>query len=481
MNGSILALSFTSEDVKLAEIGQENGKRIVETLYHYRAGSDTEGERPFRLAAAVKELLRERPPSTLRTLLVINSQDVHYRDFYFPFDSRKKVAEAIRFEIASEFPPEKFLVDHIESISHEPKKKSFLAAIASKEVLERRVKEVEEAGLQLIGITADISTLGHYVRDEEEAFVMEIGETQTLFALYAQGIPLLVRGIPIGMRQITNSAGRPNSKYLRPIVGEIKRTIHSFNAKAGLNLDTLYVSGDLLAQQGLLKSLHENLTLPFVDRAPAGIALPPGNARTDPNRYASVVGAATWSRKDRSFNFFRDEFVKAEPIVIGRSYLRWGAIMLAALLVTFLFAQGAKIVTLDKRKDFLEKEIRATFVTNFPQTKRIVDEVRQAKNFLAAGKAELVGDTFSKELSILDALSRMSERVPTGTPFEITNLFWERGKLEMNAKTDSFKTVNVIQELLSGTKEFADVVISNAKMRSDGKEVEFRLTLQLAE
>jgi Tfp pilus assembly protein PilN len=481
MNGSILALSFTSEDVKLAEIGQEDGARIVETLYHYRAGNETEEGRPFRLSEAVKELIQERPPSTLRTLLIINSQDLHYRDFYFPFDSRKKVSGAIRFEIASEFPPDEFLVDHIESISSEPKTKAFLAAIASKEVLERRVRDVEEAGLQIVGITSDLSTLGHYVRDEDEAFVMEIGETQTLFALYAQGIPLLVRGIPIGMRQMTNGAGGSNSRYLRPIVGEIKRTIHSFNAKAGLNLDTLYVSGDVLAQQGILESLHKDLTLRFVDRPPPGIALPPENARTDPNMYASVVGAAAWSRKDRSFDFFRDELVKAEPIAIGRSYLRWGAIMLAALLFTFLFALGTRIIALDKRKDFLESEIRATFVTSFPQTKRIVDEVRQAKNFLTARKAERVGDTFSKELSILDAMSSISERVPKGTPFEISNLFWERGKLEMNGKTDSFKTVNVIQELLSDGKGFSDVNISNAKMRNDGQEVEFRLTLQLAE
>ena len=321
MNGSILALSFTSEDVKLAEIGEENGKRIVETLYHYRAANEAEGATPFRLSEAVKELIQERPPSTLRTLLVINSQDIHYRDFHFPFDAHKKVSGAIRFETASEFPPDEFMIDHIESISHEPKTKAFLAAIASKEVLARRVKEVEEAGLQIIGITSDLSTLGHYVRNEDEAFVMEIGETQTLFALYARGIPLLVRGIPIGMRQITNGAGGPDGKYLRPIVGEIKRTIHSFNGKAGLDLDTLYISGDALAREGLLKSLQENLSLHLVDRAPPGVALPPETARTDPNMYASVVGAAAWSRKDRSFDFFRDEFVKAEPIAIGRSYL----------------------------------------------------------------------------------------------------------------------------------------------------------------
>jgi Tfp pilus assembly PilM family ATPase len=321
MNGSILALSFTSEDVKLAEISQEDGKRIVETLYHYRTGNETGGEKPFQLSEAVRELIQERPPSTLRTLLVINSQDVHYRDFYFPFDSHKKVSGAIHFEIASEFPPDEFLVDHIESVSHEPKSKAFLAAIASKEVLERRVREVEEAGLQIVGITSDISTLGHYVRDEDEAFVMEIGETQTLFALYAQGIPVLVRGIPIGMRQITNGADGSSSKYLRPIVGEIKRTIHSFNAKTGLNLDALYISGDVLSQQSILENLQENLSLHFVDHAPPGVALPPEAERTNPNMYASVVGAAAWSRKDRSFDFFRDEFVKTEPITIGRSYL----------------------------------------------------------------------------------------------------------------------------------------------------------------
>jgi len=35
MSGSILALNITSEDVKMAEIGQENGQRIVLRLYHY--------------------------------------------------------------------------------------------------------------------------------------------------------------------------------------------------------------------------------------------------------------------------------------------------------------------------------------------------------------------------------------------------------------------------------------------------------------
>ena len=139
-----------------------------------------------------------------------------------------------------------------------------------------------------------------------------------------------------------------------------------------------------------------------------------------------------------------------------------------------------EIVSLENRKNFLDTRIKETFTSAFPQARRIVDEVRQAKNFLDTRRSESDGKTLSRETSILDVLKVISRTIPQETSFQIISIRWERGRLEMNGKTDSFKTVNTIQELLTGSQSFSEVNISNAKTGSDGQDVEFKITVRLA-
>ncbi|MBW1912757.1 MAG: PilN domain-containing protein [Deltaproteobacteria bacterium] len=479
MNGSIIALNMTPEDIKLAEINLTNGEKRVSRLYHYRPGNADEKDN-ISATEVIKRLFQEKKPKTLKTLLVINSQDLDYRDFSFPFDSRKKVTGAIGFEISSEYPPNDYIVDYIKSITREPGTKSFLAAIAGKEVLRKRIKEAEDAGLRIVGITSDISTLGNYVRDENEALVMEMGEGQTLFSLFTHGVPILVRDIPIGIKEINKGSEGTNNDGLRPLMGEIKRTLHSFNAKTGLDLSRIYVSGNILAQQEILKRLNEELEFDFVDQTPQGREFKCEKPRDDLNMYASVLGAAEWKRRDRSFNFFKDDLVLTEPGAIRRSYLRWGSLILFSFFLTLLLSLWVEITALENRKTFLDTKTKEIFMSTFPQAKRIVDAVRQAKNFLDTGRSGSDGNTLSVETSILDALKVISQAIPEETSFQIMSIRWERGRLEMNGKTDSFKTVNTIQELLTGSQSFSEVNISNAKLGSDGQDVEFKITIRLA-
>ena len=476
MRRSIIAVNISSEDVKLAEVSRENGEKAIRNLYHYRPGQDDR----FSATDVLKKIIQGNNTQTLKTVLVMNSQDLDYRDFSFPFDSKKKVTGAIRFEISSEYPSDEYIVDHIESITREPGKKSFLAAIVSKEILKKRMKEAEDAGLQITGITSDISTLGNYFRDKDEALVMEMEERQTLFALYAHGVPVLVRDIPIGIKEICNDSGDVNMRKLRPLTGEIKRTIHSFNAKTGLNLSRIYVSGNILVQHGVLKALKKGLELDFVDQTPRNAVFQAENKSDNLNIYASVLGIAERKIKERSFNFFKEEFLKEEPGAIRRNYLRWGIIILVFFLFSVFFSSWLKIVSLEKRKAFLTTEIRKTFIATFPHAKRIVDEVRQAKNFLDARMLKLEEGDLPLEASILNALEFISRTIPEEINFQIINLFWEKGKIEINGKTDSFKTVNIIQELLTGSQNFSEATISNAKSSNDGQDVEFKITIRLA-
>jgi type II secretory pathway component PulL len=165
---------------------------------------------------------------------------------------------------------------------------------------------------------------------------------------------------------------------------------------------------------------------------------------------------------------------------LGRSCLRWSVTILFFGLVTLILSTWLELSVFKKRKDSLTTELRETFKGAFPGAKRIVDEVRQAKNFLNAERKNASGNTTRLDSSVLNALRAISRAIPEGTSFEIVSLFWERGKVEIYGKTDSFKTVNVIQEALAGNQNFSEVTISNAKMISEGQDVEFKVSILLA-
>jgi Tfp pilus assembly protein PilN len=110
----------------------------------------------------------------------------------------------------------------------------------------------------------------------------------------------------------------------------------------------------------------------------------------------------------------------------------------------------------------------------------VVDEVKQARTLLEARKSESAGANAFSTVSVLEILDLMSRTIPKEVSFQIVNLFWERGRVEIDGRTDSFKTVNVIQELLLKSRDFPEVTISNAKTRSEGQDVDFKITIRIA-
>ncbi|MDD5206023.1 MAG: GspL/Epsl periplasmic domain-containing protein, partial [Desulfobacterales bacterium] len=201
--------------------------------------------------------------------------------------------------------------------------------------------------------------------------------------------------------------------------------------------------------------------------------------RDDLNTFASLLGTARWKKNKMTFDFYREELGVANPTTSGWTALRWGAMVLICFLLAFFFSSWLKIFTLQKRDLFLRSETRKVFSEAFPHATKIVDEVRQARTFLDARKSESVSTPLSS-FSVLGLLDSISQVIPREVHFQIVNLFWERGRLEIDGRTDSFKTVNVIQELLSTSRDFPEVTISNAKTRSDGQDVDFKITIRIA-
>jgi Tfp pilus assembly protein PilN len=472
VNGSIIALTITSEDLKYAEITSVKGQIALRASHHMPfVRHDTEA------SSLIQTLIQDMKPMARRTLLIISSEDIAYREFSFPFSSPKKVGSAIRFEISSEYPPEDFIIDYVQSIPREPGRKAFLAAVAKREIVRKRINAVEEAGLRIVGITSDLSTLGNFYMDEAEALIMDTGESHILFSLLAHGVPLFVRDIPIGASQIRKGMEMPEDRTLRSVAGEMKRTVLSFNAKAGQTLREVYISGNILLQPIVYEALKQSSDLEFLEEKPQGLGIQAEDPAHPVNAFASLLGAAWWKR-GKSFNFFKEEFAESEPGTVGMTYFKWATILAAALFFALFSSSLFNLFALEKREAFLTREIQKTYTGAFPGSKKIVDEVKQARNALNARLTDLGGNNPSMRTSFLDVLEILSRTIPQQIKFEIMNLFWEKGKVEIGGRTDSFKSVNAIQEMLNKTGHFTDVTISNAKSRDDGQVVEFTLTIR---
>jgi Tfp pilus assembly protein PilN len=476
MNGNYVALNISSGEVRLAEIGQKNGSRVVRGLSHI--------EFPQNASVPVHEIIGQtlsgETPSTQKAFLILSSEDLSFRDFSFPFASPKKVADAMRFEFSSEYPSEEYTVESIEILSHEPGKKGFLAAIIRKDVLKERIRMVEALGLRLVGITCDVSSLGNYFVDDNDVLVMEMAQNQTLFALYSHRIPLLVRGIPIGLKDLQRRTGEVRQEDLNPLLSEIKRTIHSFGARTGLELGKIHLSGSLLNHTPLIRALNQVGELRFIDTPPAAKEFIVEDPEVNLNLYGSILGTAVLKKGTKRFDFFREEFVGTPSTILSRSSLRWGGLVIVSFLVAWLLSSWLNMVALGQREKFLTAEIRRVFTGAFPQVTRIQDEVKQARKELEARKTGSGDGNFYSTVSLLDVMELISGAIPKEINFQVVNLFWERGRVEIDGRTDSFKAVNSIQEALSKSRGFPEVTISNAKTRSDGQDVEFKITLRIA-
>jgi Tfp pilus assembly protein PilN len=472
MNGSHIALTITPEDLKYAEISTLRGQSVMRSCHQssfFRSDTEAPG--------LIQKVIQDKKPLTSKALLILSSRDIAYREFLFPFSSAKKVGSAIRFEISSEYPPEDFIIDYVESIPREPGKKAFLVAVAKRETVRKRIKAAEEAGLHILGITSDLSTLGNYFMDESEALIMDTGQSHTLFSLFLHGVPLFVRDIPIGTSQIRGELKKSEDRSLRSLTGEIKRTVLSFNTKAGQTLNKVHISGNILLEPIVYQALKKNSDIEFLEEKPQGSGIQAGEPGQPANAFASLLGAAWWKR-GKSFNFLKEEFAASEADATAQSYFKWATILAGAVFFAFLSSSLFNLFALDKREAFLTKEVRKTYTETFPDSRRIVDEVKQARNALNARLSDLGDHNPSIKASVLDILETLSITIPRQTKFEIMNLFWEKGKVEIGGRTDSFKSVNAIQEMLNNTGHFTDVTISNAKSRDDGQVVEFTLTIR---
>lgn len=507
MNGSLIAISLTEKELKIADIVTESRESLVRELYSY----DIEDLDDIALTGLIKEAVKKYPRKTYRSLLIINSNDLEYRDFSFPFSSYYKVKKAIQYEISSEYPSENYLIDHITKFSADSANSSFLCAIAGHAVVQRQVGIINNAGLQVAGITSDTSILGQFFYSEDNCMIMEINKQNTILIFLVHGIPAMIRNIPLGIDKIglngigleeisTNKAkideigikeigakkaGQTRKHALQRLTGEIKKTLFTYKTRTGAEPSCLFMAGEIAGRDALIDILATDILtgnnrLNIKDLPASGKTIRLMKNSYPVSRYASIAGAAVWEKNNKqSFDFSRSGGITKA----GRSIKSRVSPLVAAVLVfagiAFLSSLWLDVYSLDQRKTLIKKEIRDLYLKTFPQSGRVMDELKQAKNYLKEAEANLYQGDADKTVPILDVIDKISAAVPPKTSFRILSLFCEKGKIQINGSTDSYKSVNNIKEHLDGINDFQDIEISNANMTKSGQNVEFKISFRV--
>ncbi len=176
-------------------------------------------------------------------------------------------------------------------------------------------------------------------------------------------------------------------------------------------------------------------------------------------------------------NFRKDEFTHAKEIVSG-GYLI--AIAASLLLLVSLFVVNLSLYGRDKAKkfDFKKQELKTAFLSSFPATQNVVNEIKQSEAIIGDIKkrSDLLGIGTQSPLLIL---KMVTDAIPKEVNIYVNDFTVEGGRVQLEAQTTSFDFVDKIKNALIKVNSFEDVAIGDAKVTSDPAKIAFRLQVSV--
>jgi general secretion pathway protein L len=274
-------------------------------------------------------------------------------------------------------------------------------------------------------------------------------------------------------------------QVLKTLAQGIYQTLHSYETTSGEPITTLYLSGGGARLAGLddffARALGRNIRRWKVPPAmEAGFSDCPGAVDLAmPGLGLALRGI----RKDRDagFNFRKGEFFATKEVqeIRGRLLTFTGLLLAVILLGGLDFYSRLQ----DRESQFrqVKQEIRKVYLETFPGSQTIVDENQQIKTAVSELKKKVaaLGGNVSDEVSPMDLLKEITDKLPPDVQVEIQDFMIDRGHVRIQGVTSSFDAADRVKKELEGIPYFHKVEITDAKLSADQKKVNFRISAEL--
>jgi len=293
-----------------------------------------------------------------------------------------------------------------------------------------------------------------------------------------------------GRRQVIQVIRGKRLEFIRIIpsgrepVAHLEESLRLYGLRNTQPLSEILVTGRAAPEEGLAGKIEESTGIrcsvwrPF-DQVRHGL----GDLPIDLQARLSVsLGLALGMVNGQSgrFNLRREEFAIKESLNQSRLFISM-LCGVALFLGLFTFDLHQKVSIREKAHEALNTRIRQIFSETFPGTPSIVKgkEAAQMSQRISAETAHYRWlEEVASEGSVLDALLALTKRVAGLTDVRVDNIAVEPGKINLDGRASSFKTVDNLKGRLGENGAFRNVKLVGAKMDSREQAVLFNFVLE---
>jgi general secretion pathway protein L len=410
------------------------------------------------------------------------SDKISFRNLTVPFKDQKKIRQVLPFELEATLPfsVSDIVIDfHAVTVSDHS---DIIAAAIEKSRLESYLER-----LASFDIVPEIVTASGYASAlclinlsdvPENALILDAGlNTGSLVAIVSGNLHL-VRSFPIA------SSGPFRAESL---CTNIERTLSTFDALLDLDFkpDLLFVTGYGPSDIETVQEMERILGLPvkrsdLIRDTDVVLTNHPGRS-WDPGRMNDAFALCLMELNGiRGLNFRRGSFAARQVWVkhkkeIIRTGILAGLVIALALVNIFIDSY-----LLEKKVTRIDNQINHIFRTAFPDVKKIVDPVQQARVKIEAQKKviRLSGESGEKIL-VIDILDAVSRQIPEKKDVSLSKLVVGGGNVLITGDTDTFNTVNDIKTGLEKVQFFKEIIITSTSKNKSGNRINFNMKLEL--
>jgi type IV pilus assembly protein PilM len=521
MMKNVLGLDLGSHTIKAVELRQAlRGLEPVQMQLHPRAEIDaptSDGGSSF--AEGLARFIELHGLSTEHVVAALPSDRVSTRRLGFPFREKRKLAQAVPFELEGLIPfdLEDVFIDWM--ITGGERSTAIVAATVAQrqDVAETlgildaaacapRVLEAE--GLSLANLASIFDLSG-------TRLVVDLGHRKTTVCLMVDEIPMASRSIPVGGLSLTRAMSKDlglslddaeqlkceeglfdtgfNSRssgalaHLDRIARELLRTAEAFEdvlgGPAAEQLDEITLVGGGARLHRIDEYLGERLGVTTrrisLPDDTEGAALVAGG---DPVVFAPAIALALrgTGQARTHMNLRQGEFAfrtswRQFLIPEARPTAIWAGVVLALLAAT-----GINSILIESlRADRLEARAADIYLARFPgeapsrpmaAMAQAVDEARENAEFLGL---------YSGNLSALDIMTELSARVPDDLKVRFEEVQIDRKVVRVKVAAENYEAADRLENVLSAAPPFEAASVSGQIKKNRGGAITFGINIPL--
>ncbi len=521
MMKTVLGLDLGSHSVKAVELQQTlRGLEPVQMQRHPRSEIDVlDADGRPQVAAGLARFVELHGLSTEHVVTALPSDRVSTRRLEFPFRDKRRLAQAVPFELEGLIPfdIEDVFVDWMLA-SGEKSSAVVAATVAQRQDVAETLglldqaecapRALEAEGLSLANLAAVFDLSG-------TRLVVDLGHRKTTACLMIDEQPIAARSIPIGGLALTRAISKdlglsldgaeqmkceqglfdtgfgsrsPSAlAHLDRIARELLRTAEAYEdlmgGPAAEQLDQITLIGGGARLHRIDEYLADRLGVSThriaLPQEAEGAALVAGG---DPVVFAPAIALALrgTSQARTQMNFRQGEFAYRTSwrqflIPEARPTAIWAAVVLGLLALIGINS----IFVESMRADRLEQEAADLYVARFPGNapERPMAAMAQAVDE-AQGKAEFLG-LYNGNLSALDIMTELSTRVPDDLNVRFEEVHIDRKVVRVKVSGENFEAADRLENVLSASPPFEAASVSGQIKKTKGGAITFGINIPL--